>query len=258
MNTKILSNRAFDVIHQYKNFTIGTSIISIPYFNNKVSRSRGTFRTYIGKGSPKDIFEEVDSILKKDHFPIEKLTNETLKKLLVDKNIGVDCSGFAYYVLNAESHELNKGPIDKHLSFVNCKGLLSKMRCSLRPIENCDVGTFANDKNSLTISIKDMKPGDMITMTGDQEDTERDHILVIHQIDYQNFVPIKIYYSHSVAYPEDGIMGTGIRQGSIEILNNQKTIVEQRWTENNIEGDNNRLFIRAKKSKTELRRLKWF
>jgi len=47
--------------------------------------------------------------------------------MLADANIGIDCSGFAYYVLNAESAETDKGPLDKYLSFVNCKGLLGKI-----------------------------------------------------------------------------------------------------------------------------------
>ncbi|MEI6304714.1 MAG: hypothetical protein WCP09_01705 [Candidatus Taylorbacteria bacterium] len=257
MNTKTLSNRALSVIDQYNHFTVGTSVCRVPYYNNKVARSRGTLRTYVGKGSPKDIFEEVDSIMNKSHFPVEQLADETLKKILVDHNIGIDCSGFAYYVLNAECLESNKGSIDKHLKFVNCSGIISKIRCSLRPAENCDVATFADDRNSRLVTLGEVTPGDMITMTGDNDDSERDHILVIHQIDYQNFFPTKIHYSHSVAYPEDGVSNTGVRQGSIEILDPQKGFLEARWIEDGKEGPTNRLFIRAQKSKTELRRLKW-
>ncbi len=270
MNTKILSNRALSIIDQYRHFTVGTTTTSVPYFNNKTARSRIALRTFIGKGSPKEIFEEVESIMTRDHLPSDQLSDKTLKKILIDRNIGIDCSGFAYYILNAESQELGRGTIDKHLSFINCTSIIGKIRCSLRPIENCDVATLAHDKNSLLVPIDLIKPGDMITMAGQSVtnqptadrsieifDNERDHILVIHQIDYQNFTPFKLYYSHAVAYPEDGIYGTGIRQGTIQIADMRRPITNALWDENGRTGENNRLFIRATKSKTEVRRLKW-
>ncbi|MEK7609667.1 MAG: hypothetical protein AAB470_00910 [Patescibacteria group bacterium] len=256
MNTKTLSNRALSTINQYLNFRVGTAVCSIPYFNNKTIKARATLRAYGGKGSPKDIFEEIQTIAVKSHVNIESLTNESLKKILTDNNIGIDCSGFVYYILNAQSEELKNETLDRRLSFVNCHGLIGKIRCSLRPIENCDVGTLAHDKNSLTVPIKEISPSDIITMIGDSEENEHDHILVIHQVEYQNFIPCKIHYSHAVAYPEDGIYGTGIRQGTIEIVDPDKSISEARWIENNKEGVANRIFIRATKSKTEMRRLR--
>jgi hypothetical protein len=94
-------------------------------------------------------------------------------------------------------------------------------------------------------------------MLSDVEGNERNHILVIHQVEYQNFIPYKIHYSHAVAYPEDGIYGTGIKQGTIEISDIHKPITEQIWIENGKQGEANRIFVRAQKSKTEVRRLKW-
>ena len=164
MNTKTLSTRSSAVIDQYSYFKIGNAVCSVPYFNNKTTRQRATLRANGGKGSPKDIFEEVESVLLKAHVALDSLTDESLKKLLTDSNLGIDCSAFAYYVLNAENEEHDKGGLDKHISFVNCHGLLGKMRCSLRPVENCDVSTLANDKNSHVIQLTEMAPGDIITM----------------------------------------------------------------------------------------------
>ncbi len=258
MNTKTLSTRALSVIDQYRQFTVGSATCSVPYFNNKTKRSRGALRVYVGKGSPKELFEEIQSVLVKAHIDTSTISNETIKKLLTDENIGIDCSGFAYYVLNSQNEEIGKGKIDKHLSFINCHGLIGKMRCALRPIENCDVATFAHDSNSRLVTLKDVTPGDMITMLNDSQENERDHILVIHQVEYQNFIPYQIHYSHAVAYPEDGIYGTGIKQGTIEILDLNKPLTDQLWTENGKTAEANRIFTRAQKSKTEIRRLKWW
>ena len=211
----------------------------------------------------------MESIITKNHIQPAQISDEGLKELLTDQNIGIDCSGFAYYVLNAESEEAGKGSLDKHLSFVNCTGIVGKIRCSLRPIENCDVSTLADNKNSRIIPNAEIKPGDMVMMVGSSitssdaidtttaTDPERDHILVIHQIDYQNFTPFKLYYSHAVAYPEDGVYGTGIKQGTIEIVDVNKPITEALWTEDSKTGTNNRIYNRAQKSNTQVRRLKW-
>lgn len=267
MNTKTLSPRATSVIQQYLNFSIGNAVCSVPYFNNKTVKARGALSVYVGKGSPKEIFEEAEALLIKSHTAKDSLTSATLHKLLADNNIGIDCSGFAYYILNAESQENNKGSIEKHISFVQSRGLFRKITSSLHPVKNIGVLTFADDKNSRVVTLKEIQPGDMITMISGEvnnegtestyADGDRNHILIIHQIEYQNFIPYKIHYSHTVAYPEDGIYGSGTKQGIIEILDINKPITSARWTENDKQGESNRIFVRANKSKTELRRLKW-
>ena len=273
MNTKTLSQHALSVIDQYLHFKAGTAVCSVPYFNNKVTVKRGALRAYGGKGSPQDIFVEVQEIAIKKRISLSVVVgsstafaDESLKKVLVENNLGIDCSGFAYYILNAESQESGKGSLDRHLSFIKCVGMIAKIRCSLRPIENCDVATLANDTNSRVMSAKEIQPGDFISLLstadaqaekGHSQTAQRDHILVIHQVEYQNFIPTKIHYSHAIAYPEDGIYGSGIRQGLIEILDPEKDLLEQKWIEEGKEGSENRLFMRAKSSQTEVRRLKW-
>lgn len=259
MNTKTLSKRALVIIDQYLHFRVGSAICSIPYFNNKTKRAHATLRTNIGKGNPRDISDEIHDLLVKTHIPQDKLTDESLKRLLVDQNIGIDCSGFAYYILDAESIDTSRGPLSKRISFINCKNIIDKVRCSFRPVENCDVATLANDKNSVLVAIENIVPGDIITMLGTGRDgqlpIDRDHILVIHQVEYLDNIPKKIYYSHAIAYPEDGIYGNGIRQGIIEISDHNKLITEAVWTEDGRQGELNSIFTRAKKSKTEIRRI---
>ncbi len=258
MNTKVISQRASEIIDQYKNFKIGNAICSIPYFNNRRIGARAGLRVEIGKGSPKDIFDEIQQICFKDKIDINSFNSETLKKFLVDNDIGIDCSAFAYYILNEESIDKKRGTLDKHLSFPFCYGFIRKIKCRIRPIENTNVMTLAHNKNSKVISIKDAMVGDIITMINGNDGNERDHILIINQIDYQNFIPAVLHYVHSVTWPTDGEYGHGIHEGKIEILNSEKTIVEQIWTENEQRNSDNYTYNRAQKSITELRRINWF
>lgn len=260
MNTRTISNRAMSVIDQYLNFKMGQAVCSVPYYNNKVNRSRLALRPYVGKGSPKDIFDEIEGLLVKNKIDKNSLDSEALKKILKESGMGIDCSGFAYYILNAESEETGHGSISRRLHFIKCHGIVGKVLCKFRPVENCDVATFASDKNSQLVPTSEIQPGDFITMLGNTESSvgdisERNHILVIHQIDYQNMIPARLHYSHAISYPEDGLYGSGIKQGTIDIPYPDKGITDQVWREGEQNGAPNRLFNSAQKSQTDVRRL---
>jgi hypothetical protein len=263
MEIKTLSNSALQTRTNYLHFRIGFATCSIPYLNNKTAQNKTAFRAYKGKGSPEEIKDEVQILMIKNHLDENAFSDEALKKFLVDNNLGIECSGFSYHVLDAESVSRGHGHLKKHLKFIRCRGLIGKAVCSLRPVENCDVATFADDTNSRVISLNEIAAGDIITMTvGDVRHApsdERNHILIIDKVEAISDIATQISYTHSVAYPEDGKYGTGVRQGTIEILNGKTDgITDARWTENSLEGSANRLFLRAQKCKTEVRRLKWF
>ena len=257
---KTLTPQALSIIDQYLHFKVGAGSCSIPYFNNKIAKARAALRSVSGKGSPVEIKEEIQTLLIKDHVDPATVTSEALKKVLTDNNIGIDCSAFAYYILDAETIAQGKSSIKKGIHFAGAAGLIGKIRCALRPIENFDVITFTDNRNSSVIALKNTRPGDVITMINGPEGDERNHILIIDKVEYADdsatkLMPTIIHYVHTVAYPEDGIYGTGIKQGVIEITKPDGTIVEQIWNENNKTGDQNRLFIRATKTQTELRRM---
>lgn len=243
MNTKILSESAIDVINQYKNFQVENAICSVPYFNNKTTARRAGLRAEVGKGSPKDIFDEVEQRAFEQKIDLKNLDSVSLKKFLVDNNIGIDCSGFVFNVL-----DLSK----KNIYFD--KGIFGKIKAMIRPAMNTDVKTLAHNKNSKAISLLEIQVGDIITMINN----ERDHVILVNQIEYQNFKPTTIHYAHAVAWPTDGEYGHGIHEGKIEILDLNKSLLEQRWIENNVTNSENYTLTRAQKSVTEIRRLNWF
>lgn len=261
MNTKLISEKALAVIDQYLHFTVGKATCSIPYYNNRNLGARAKLGAQIGKGSPKDIFDEIESVLIKEKIDSKNLSGEQLKKIMVDNGIGIDCSGLAYYILNAENENRKKGSFDRHLSYPFCKGIIGKIRCKLRPIENTSVATLAHNKNSRVLKITEVEPGDMITMISNdaqnQDKLQRNHILIIHQIEYQNFSPVTLHYTHAISWPSDGEYGHGVRQGNIDIVNLSLPLAEQRWIENEKEKEENYTLSRAKESVTELRRLNW-
>lgn len=244
MTTKLLSEEALFVINKYLHFNIGSATCAIPYFNNRHQKARAKLRAQIGKGSPKDIFDEVENLALAEKINMSNIDSVTLKKFLVDRNIGIDCSGLVYQILRP-----------KHFVFPFSTGFLGRLRAKFRPAENAGVTTFAHDANSHVVTTKSAEPGDFITIVGGPDNGERDHILLVHQVDFDYTTPTKIHYTHAVAWPSDGEYGHGVRQGTIEILDPEKPVTEQRWIEAEKTGDENYTFTRALKSVTEIRRL---
>jgi hypothetical protein len=257
MTTSTLTTQAQAVIDGYLRFKQGPAVCSIPYFNNKTRRSRSALNALVGKGTPREISDEVEMLVFKSHTKIEGLTDDSLKKLLTDQDIGIDCSALAYYILDAESQARDKGPMKKHLSFIQARGIKGFIAAKTRPVRLSDVETFANDANSRPIGLNEIAPGDIITMLDDSKVGERNHILTITQVDRDGDAPRKARYVHTVAYPTDGLYNTGIREGEIEIVDRSGTILDQVWREGGTIDGAAIIFARAQKSKTELRRMKW-
>lgn len=235
-----------EIIKQYAN---------VPYFNNKTTGRRGALRVHTGKGDPIEIENEIFEISHRKKIDYKSLGGVEIKKLLVENNIGIECSGFAYHVLNEKFKIKDKGEMKSQIKFPYVKGVIGKIRTMIRPVENIDVKTFAHDENSSVVELDHARVGDIITMTKGAGAGVRDHILIINQIELEDNLPKTLYYVHAVAWPTDGEYGTGIHKGKIEITNLKKSILEQDWEELEKTGEENYTFARAKKSVTELRRL---
>ncbi len=247
MNSKKLSPQAIGIIDNYINFRISNAKCSIPYFNNKTKGSRLSLAVKIGKGKPSEIQEEVNSIIIKNRVDKSSLSNNDLQKILTENNLGIDCSGLAYHILDAEIFTTTKRHLNEKLHFSG--NLINKIRSKIRPTENTNVSVFSSNENSKIIKLSEVTPGDFISIMDNDQTIIRDHILVIYQVDFENSIPKTIYYIHSIAYPQEKPSQTGVRQNKIDIHDINTPITQAKWSEQE-------LFNRIQKSKTELRRLK--
>lgn len=247
MPTKTISPQALQIINDYSHLPIDGHDISVPYFNNQRSKVRAGLRALIGKGSVEDIIEEAKIISLRDKINLEKISDESLKKFLVDNNIGIDCSALVYYTINAEFSSQNKKPLQKLIKFSFAKNPFRKLLAKLRPVENAGVNTLIHEDNSHEVELKNVQPGDMIIMIATGIQHNLNHVLLVHQVDYnEQNIPVKISYSHSFKWTSDGKYGTGIKQGTIEINDPGINLMDQKWTENSKIGEENETFIHAK------------
>ena len=231
MTNKTLSKPALQIINDYLNLSIADKKIKTPYFNNRRNKIRGGLRVLIGTGSPKDIVEETTILSLREKADISNLNEEDLQKYLVEHNLGIDCSGLVYHVLDAELKSRNKGSLYKYIRRPWIKNPLRKLIAKLRTVENAGVSTFNNPANSKEIEVKDIQPGDMIIMMNTGRDNNIHHILLVYETKTENSELRTMNYVHSFQYPEDGKYNHGVRQESVEITNTNKTLLEQNWSE---------------------------
>lgn len=237
----MLTPEAQKVIESYLHLPIGAGAVT-PYFNNRRTKIRAGLRALIGKGSPQEIADEAEIIALREKADIKGLDSVVLKKFLVDKGLGIDCSGFAYHTLDAESHARNSKPLRSYLTFR--LNPIRRLLARLRTAEQVSVAVLADDTNSVAVGTKDVEAGDIITLMNPLYN----HVLVIESVKGN-----MINYVHSYAWPDEGVYGHGVRRGTLTLSNSD--LMKGVWLENGRAVDFQKI---RTIEKAEVRRLRAF
>ncbi len=236
MPTHSLSPQALAVIDSYEHLKIGNKTINCPYFNNRTSNLRGALRVLVGKGTPLEIVDEARILSLRDKFELDELNEDDLIKFLTEHHLGLDCSAFAYYILDAELQ--SKGRTLKKILSFKSKGLLRRIIAKIRIVENTGVTTL--HENSTEISLAEVRPSDLIISLGGGPQHDYNHIIIITSVTRDNSEKIQsLEYAHSYTWKSEGKYTKGIRRGIIEITKPNGTILEQKWTEDGKTGEKN-------------------
>ncbi|MFA6426909.1 MAG: hypothetical protein WCW16_00475 [Candidatus Magasanikbacteria bacterium] len=250
METKKLSQSTLELIYDFTHLTFGNNTVTTPYFNNRHMQVRGALRVNVGKGNPQEIKEELKILSLREKIDLREFTPEQITKFMVDNHIGVDCSGLAYYILDAELKAHGKGSLKKNLKFPFTKNPLRKLLTKLRPVENCGVSTLAHDTNGVSVDIEDVQPGDMIVLLNGGPRKDYNHVMTVQRTGNNEQGTASVDYIHSFKYPSDGQYNHGVREESIEITHPNSSLLEQRWNEEKM-----REYAKSAE-KIEIRRLK--
>ncbi len=277
----MLSPKAQKLINDYLSLPFpGLAGVRCPYFVNARVDHRGALRSLIGKGTPAEIVEEAKIISIQYHHGIfdhdgeccffhreadvnETMKTETIRKFLIDNQLGVDCSGLVTNILRA--HFLETKKIDIAQKFIKniSAGFFRKIIMRLRPVESIGVRSgYANEKNTekLDNDYSKIQAGDVVVMLETGPQNKRNHILLITDCDGQ-----KINYIHSRAWSSEGQYGHGVNMGEIKIVAPGHGLFAQEWHEKSpaVSGDlfhqanANETFTEAQRARVlEIRRIK--
>lgn len=239
-----LSKKAQDIIDSYEHLDIAGKTINCPYFNNRTTNLRGALRVLVGKGTPQEIKDEARIISLRDRLELNDLDEQTIKKLLIDHNIGIDCSAFVYYILDAQLKATQNKSLKNILSFKS-KNLLRQLITKFRPVENTNVVVL--NENSTEIKLDEVAPGNLIIALGGGIKHDYNHTLIITETTHDDSGKLhSLGYSHSYFWKSEGKYAKGIRKGIIEIINPEKSILDQKWIEDGKTGEANETWVYLK------------
>jgi len=202
------------LIYKYQNLPLGNKAIVCPYFNNKKKEARAGLRVLIGKGTPNEICDEAELFAVREKIKLSSLNENEIRNFLIKNKIGIDCSGFAFHVLDEATKEITGKKISSQLSWSSKKTFLRKIISSFRPAENCGVRTFAHNSNSHTVNLTSAQKWDIITVLTDNASATADHIFIITSVSNNN-EETTLSFVHAIAWPKDGLEGHGIHEGKI-------------------------------------------
>ena len=218
-----------------------------------------------------EIVEEAKILALKERIDLHTLNEELLRQFLVDHGLGIECSGFVYHILDAELRARGLGALKSHLKFPETHSPWRKLVARLRPVENTNVRVLADEANSVPVSLSDVQSGDIIIFLNAGAKHDRDHVLLVEKAQYNTstqqhvntvrnslfLIPNSLTYIHSFQWRTDGKYHHGVRRGQIEIVDESKPLIEQRWIENGMGGDENETLGHAKTAESvRIRRLK--
>lgn len=224
MSIESISESTFNLISRFSNLNIGGKQVCAPYYMN-LKGQRGGLRVMVGKGDPEEIEHEVYVWAQVRGFDLNKASVDQIREFMIKEGIGIDCSGFAVYVVNNELRVHGYKEIWNYLKFPS-NTLMARLRRKLRPVENVGANTMTSDANCIRIeNYNDIKPLDLIRAKGKQRNAH--HVGIITKVvrdDHGNTVEFEYVNSHR--FYEDQ---NGIRFGTVKIIKPQENLLAQEW-----------------------------
>lgn len=211
-NFRVETSKALDdLFYKYTHLLLGGKEIICPYWMNNLKA--GIFGPYGGKGTPEQIVEATKSEAQKIGLNLNKMTEQEILNLMKEKKIGLDCSGFVFWMLDALDKEKGGDGI--------ADDVLSADR--LLP-SRANVATLTNGRAVLAVELEDVRVGDIIRLNKGK------HMAIVMAVvrETRNLEEVKeIEYAHSSARTKI----LGVHAAKIKITDQSKGLEAQQWDE---------------------------
>ncbi|KKQ36340.1 MAG: hypothetical protein US52_C0001G0008 [candidate division WS6 bacterium GW2011_GWA2_37_6] len=219
-----LPNGTKEIIKSYFELPLGGKKVKCPYFMN-LKGERAGLRVMIGKGTVEEIVHEVMVWAQLKGVGLNKMSTEEIRSFMIKKGIGIDCSGFAVYVLDAWFKEIYHAHLWESLHYKD-NSFFAKLRRRLRPVENIGAELLTSEINCTKVThLQEILPGDLIRAKGKQNNAH--HVAVITDVFYNDKGIIeKFVYTHSHRFYE---LENGVREGYVIITDPEKELKDQEW-----------------------------
>lgn len=164
-------------------------------------------RRKYGKFNPYKLAHDTKQIAQEQSVNLQKFSAEEIRQFMIKNQLGIDCSGFAYQMLNHLLNKLRLGNMKKN---------------GFPKPSSTNVHLLASDK--FTIPVKkatDIRTSDLITFN--RGAAKLPHVLLIlDKTDHE------IIYAHSTGATKVN----GVQIGKIKITDPQQSLKYQEWDNN--------------------------
>ena len=219
----------FDEIDKYRKLQLGNKEVVCPYYIN-LKRAKD-LRAMVGKGTVDEIVQEAKIWEKLKGVNFNEMSESEIREFLMNRGIGIDCSGFILQVLNAYYKSKTGKNIWKKFKPFN-RSFMGRIGFLLKPVEKLGAEIMSNEENAVPVKTKDVKPLDVIRMKWKKKNSH--HILLIVGVEKNDKDEVtKIEYAHSI--PKFGDK-SGVKFGEIEITDQEKDLKDQNWLEEDENG----------------------
>jgi hypothetical protein len=183
-------------------------------------------RVLVGKGNPGEIIKEVLIWAKLKDFDLNNATISQIRLFMLNRSIGVDCSGFVVHVLGFILKNSRKKKLIQYMVFPK-NGPMNIIRRTLRPVENISANVLTGIENCDPIKdLNKIQPGDLIRSKGKVKNSH--HIHIITRVFKEDGFITEIEYAHSTRHYEED---NGVRLGRIQITDLSQPLEKQNWLE---------------------------
>ncbi len=199
-----------DLFYQYTHLLIGGKEIACPYWRNRLIL--GLTGPFGGKGRPEQIVEATKEAAQEAKVNLQSMSEKEVLAFMKRKKIGVDCSGFVFWLLDALVKERGgRGMADL---IPRPPGTLAQRQASADKLTS----------RNLTVPVEkvsEVRVGDTIRLDGGK------HIAIVLKVEREKGAVKTIEYAHS----SERTAIEGVHQGRIKIRDSSQSLAAQEWEE---------------------------
>lgn len=226
-----LPENAQKIIDQYFHLKLDGKEVACPYFINL--KRKKDLRAMMGKGTPEEIEMEAKIWEKVKGVEFENMNESEIRKFLMERGIGIDCSGFVVHVLNNWYKAETGKSIWPKMKIYN-KSIAYRIAYFLKPVEKLGAEIITGELNADKIEISDVKPGDLIRSKWSRPNAH--HVMMISKVDRDDSGKVtELEYVNSTEQYGDA---NGVRYGKIRIKDEFKPLQDQEWLDYDENGIN--------------------
>jgi hypothetical protein len=211
-----------NLFFQYTHLPIGGKEIRCPYWRNRLGL--GITGPFGGKGRPEQIVEATEMAAKKAAIDLSQMPEEEILAFMKRKKIGVDCSGFVFWMLDALDREKGGKGITK---------IIPRFP-GTQPERQASAEKLTSETLSLGVEkINEIQVGDMIRLDGGK------HIATVLKIEKDLGKLKGVEYAHS----SERTKVQGVHSAKIKIVDAGRSLAAQEWEEVLPNGDSYRKML---------------